>query len=644
MTLTNPDVTAQISTDTAPPWRLFAPGGKMLHAGVLLSLAVVVGASLVLGFQLRKWTWEMTAPIHFRSDINRGYNWGYEAAQHGYVNLYEKMSSQEPRWGLWLDYAPLRLAVMRMWAKTNIARYGDADSKKWRADWQFNRPALLFNMAMELLASVCAFLLTRLWVSRTSSDSKPYRGWIAGLVAGLLFWFNPAVLLSAHGWPTWDMWIIPMYLLAVVLASCNWWFAAGLVMAAGAMFKGQQLAVAVVFLVWPLFLLRFDAMLKWTIGLVFGIGVLASPWLLTYVPQTAIDAMRTVQFNDKRPPWEVDRLSLPTREWDVTAIVWLTLLVAATIAARTALSRVRDNSRRQFWIITTAVCLALFALASWPWLLSSNRSQLWVGVGSGCALAAIVPFVRNVRHIALLVASIVGAGLISTMWFFHGSSAWWICGWKYGTIHWPYMVMGVTSNLPGILRERYGWHEPTMPFDLLQIPAGAIFGWPKAVIVPTIGDVLKTLYGVMLVLSAIGVGLQARRKDPRILVAFATPWLMFFCFPPQIHERYLLYAAGVAVISIGVGVGPVLLAVLMSAITFIMTIHVMLNAGDRGELGRLLSEKYPSLFSPSAGETLHRFVSGTYPDIGWAVLLIAIIYLYLSLAPSARQKASLLSE
>jgi hypothetical protein len=140
---------------------------------------------------------------------------------------------------------------MTLWAKWTLAHFPD-NGGQWQRSWAFNAPILLFNAAMELLAAACAFLLTRLWVRRATPDPKPFCGWAPALVAGLLFWFNPAVIVSAHGWPTWDMWIIPMYLLAVLLASVECWFLAGLAVAVGRMFKGQQLAVAAVFVIWPL--------------------------------------------------------------------------------------------------------------------------------------------------------------------------------------------------------------------------------------------------------------------------------------------------------------------------------------------------------------------------------------------------------
>jgi hypothetical protein len=91
------DVTADMTDiGRARPARTRAGVGTIaVHIGVWLSLAAVVYFSVVYGWQLRKWMWEITDPIRF-GDILRGYGWGYEAAKGGYVNLYEKMSVQQP--------------------------------------------------------------------------------------------------------------------------------------------------------------------------------------------------------------------------------------------------------------------------------------------------------------------------------------------------------------------------------------------------------------------------------------------------------------------------------------------------------------------------------------------------------------------
>ena len=731
----NPDVELLPLSDTREP---IGAKGVAWRAAVWLLLLVITAASLYAGVKLRQWTWEMTEPIHFRSDINRGYNWGKEAATNGYLNLYEKMASQEPDWNNWLDYAPLRLAVMTGWGHYTKAHFANPDGSlpNWRHEYEFNRFVLMFNTGMELLGAVCAFLLTRLWVKRSRGpNAPPFTGFIPATLAGLFFWFNPAILLSAHGWPTWDMWIMPMYLLAVLMASHDKWFIAGLVIAAGAMFKGQQWAVAAMFVIWPIVMGRFDAALKWAIGALFGVGILASPWLLSYVEPSAIEAIRKIQFDGRGAPWDASRLKLPDRIIDRPAVVWVGALALVAMvlplvlgwvkrreadveisesdstelparfrsrptAMRRAVAMYQQPGRWRIvmmclpWVIallafgalheygrgkldltlwplraiqatfllacplavllTIAIArphvsfIAKLAIASigfiafaWPALLDRNRAEWFLVAIAATVFAALLPIVRP-RQMYLLLAAGVGLALLWCQTLFNGSSAWWICGWKYGTIHWNVMVMGVTSNLPGILKERYNWPHPNTLVEFISIPPEILFGYPKAEITFTIKKLMATIFMITLVLSSIGVGLHAKRRDPRVLVAFTAPWLMFFCFPTQIHERYLLYAATIGAITIGAGAGPWLICTWLSIVTWMMTIHVMLNGGNRREWGRLLHEWMPSVFEPSAGDTIRRVIQGTYPDIGWSILLCAGVFLYLSLTPS-RRKGEMLS-
>jgi hypothetical protein len=60
------------------------------------------------------------------------------------------------------------------------------------------------------------------------------------------------MILDAHGWPQWDVWIVPFYLLTALAASTKRWFWCGCLLAAGAMLKGQLLFVASFFVLWPL--------------------------------------------------------------------------------------------------------------------------------------------------------------------------------------------------------------------------------------------------------------------------------------------------------------------------------------------------------------------------------------------------------
>jgi len=88
------------------------------------------------------------------------------------------------------------------------------------------------------------------------------------------------MILDAHGWPQWDVWILPFYLFAALAALKNRWFWCGCLLALGAMLKGQLLFVAPLFLLWPLWQKRWISALRVLAGFTVTAALIVSPWLL----------------------------------------------------------------------------------------------------------------------------------------------------------------------------------------------------------------------------------------------------------------------------------------------------------------------------------------------------------------------------
>jgi hypothetical protein len=644
----------QIAEESIPTGRVVraGPGGGYLLRGLIwLLVAAVAWICFVEGLRLRRWVFDMTDSIHFADDIHRGCYWGLKASgPEGYLNQYEKMSIEQPdwkdpRWNIWLDYAPLRLLVMREWGAWLRVHHPPGTFvpliDAWQPSWDYTAPALYFNTAMEAFTAILAFFLTRYWVVRAASNQPPwhFRGVWQGCVAALLIWFSPAMMISAYGWPTWDSWIVPWYLLAALLASTEWWFCAGLAIAVGAMFKGQQLTVAAIFLVWPLVQGRIGPALRWLSGLIFGLAAIASPWLLSYLPPDRVEAARRVQSVLPVSLYPTELFAI-VRKVDVSAIAWIAGLLIV-VAVVPWILRVRFAGRFK-WIWTLAAALIIVIYVYWPWLLPRNRSDCSIGLlVAACVAAGALCF--RPRHQPYVLAAVAGTALLLCMAVFHGSSGWWDCSFHFGTIHWPYMVQGLTSNIPGLLERRYGWSHMAddVAFTLPAIQGhwpGFIVSrpwWPAVDLDITSKQLFNTIYAILLMISGIAIGLQARRNDRRMLVALTTPWVLFFVFPVQIHERYLLFAAGVSAICIGQSVGAALLGVFLSLVTSVMTLDVMMDHGDVGALGISLNKAFPWLFSESSGTTLQKYIHGTHPDIAWGVLVAAGVFFYLSLAPTS---------
>ena len=143
-------------------------------------------------------------------------------------------------------------------------------------------------MVCELVSAAAIFFLVRLCVRRSSrkhsgwprSLSLEQRASICGLLAASVAWLEPSMILDAHGWPQWDVWILPFYLFAALAALKNRWFWCGCLLAAGAMLKGQLLFVAPFFLLWPLWQKRWANALCMLAGFTATWALIVSPWLL----------------------------------------------------------------------------------------------------------------------------------------------------------------------------------------------------------------------------------------------------------------------------------------------------------------------------------------------------------------------------
>jgi len=653
------------TADDSPAFRWRIYGFRALG---WLIIAAVLCVATVAGLRLRRWVFETYDPIRWTGDDTRGSYWGLLASgPEGYLNQYDKMAPQVPEWQdqswvPWLDYGPLRLLVMMEWGQWQRAYHPpDPDDLfyAWQRPYWFNAPVLRFNTALEGFAAICAFFLTRLWVVRGSAGEKHghFHGVWQGIIAALSIWFSIDILINAHAWVQWDSWIVPWYLCACLLASLDWWFAAGVAIAIGVNLKGQMLPISPIFIIWPLVQGRCGGALRWIIGMAFGMAAIASGWLITYIPPDRLPALRDIQAGTDVLHYPPDLFAIH-RVFDLPAAIWISEMLIAAAAVPWLLSVLMppqsqpSDSRwntilrsRSTWI--TGAFIFIVAIVYWPWLLRQNRSSWYMGLLAGAALAAAALFLRR-RALPWLLAAVTAGGLFACIALFHGSTSWWDCGFHFGSIHWPYLVTGPVSNLPAIFQIRFGWDRDVdqIAFTLPAIHAhwpgfiAAKSWWPAAGLDVTAKMFFNSIFGVMLILSGIGIGIQARRNDRRMLVALVTPWIMLFTFAVQMQERYLLYGAAAAACCIGDSIGMALLGFLLTIISATMTLNCMLtyNLADRAAFGENLSQAFPHIFSPQSGETILQYLQATHPDLGWAVLVIGMVFLYLSLTPSPNRR------
>ena len=267
-------------------------------------IASFIAVLFLGGVQLRRWTWDETRHVRFQHDIVNGFYWGSEtlaearrlspdeasanswtAFVRGYFALYDRVKREAYENDYRLDYPPLRLLVMSIWARQVRSDFPGVDD----GHPKHVKPLLYMNLFCELVSAVAIFLLVRFWLRRTTGGMTArfwrifpaeHRAWICGLAAAAVVWLDPSLILDAHGWPQWDVWIVPFYLFAALGALKNRWFTCGCLLAAGTMFKGQLLLVAPFFLLWPLWEKKWTRAMHMLAGFTAMVALVVSPWLL----------------------------------------------------------------------------------------------------------------------------------------------------------------------------------------------------------------------------------------------------------------------------------------------------------------------------------------------------------------------------
>ena len=270
-------------------------------AGRVLAVFLIV-TILLSGIALRQWTWQKTKHVRFQHDIVNGFYWGsqtlaegrelspnapnsWPALFRGYFALYDRVKREAYENDYQLDYPPLRLLAMSIWTKEVRTEFPTMDD----GHPERIKPLLRVNLLCELISAVALFFLVRFWVRRASGStesrflrhvSAERRAWICGLTAASVAWLEPSMILDAHGWPQWDVWILPFYLFAALAASTKRWFWCGALLAAGAMFKGQLLFVAPFFVLWPVWQKRWTHALRLLAGFAATSALLVWPWIV----------------------------------------------------------------------------------------------------------------------------------------------------------------------------------------------------------------------------------------------------------------------------------------------------------------------------------------------------------------------------
>ena len=136
-------------------------------------VALLVATILLAGLQLRRWIAENTRHVRYQHDIVNGFYWGSEvlaearrlspneasanswtAFCRGYFGLYDRVKDEAYENDYGLDYPPLRLLVMSIWAKHVRNEFPGVDD----GHPKLVNPLLKINVLCELLSALAIFL------------------------------------------------------------------------------------------------------------------------------------------------------------------------------------------------------------------------------------------------------------------------------------------------------------------------------------------------------------------------------------------------------------------------------------------------------------------------------------------------------
>jgi hypothetical protein len=453
-----------------------------------------------------------------------------------------------------------------------------------------------------------------------------HRAWACGAVAAMLVWLDPLTLIDSHAWPQWDIWILPVFLAATLLASLDWWMAAGILLSVGCMAKGQLLLAGPILMLWPLLEGRWGALVRILCGFAIGAELIAWPWIVS-------------------SPQELG--------WIVTAMVGAALILAASFMRPALRTSLRDGILAPLFArrgeaeilapeqaLPTLLLLASLAIAALAITTAlifhglHGRQSLLPGGTMGWFLILVLlpPWFLRRRSLGIWLACVFAMTVWIASLSFGGSYSWLTLGFAYGSVKHDQMQMSIRnfSNLTSLLSDSYHWdiHDlfGTLRFSfttpgpwrlgrLISIPA-VKWSWSSDLDVKTS---MAILYGICLLIASAAAAIHSRRNDVRFLVALVVPWIVFPMVMCQMGDRYPVWACGVSAAMVAVSMELTLLHVVLAVFAFSMVAHHLVT------------------FDAQRWAQLFQLTTPMYPDVAWMLVLIAAIFLVAALVPSRKR-------
>ncbi len=287
---------------------------------------------------------------------------------------------------------------------------------------------------------------------------RPFRGAVCAVVAATMAWINPATILDSFGWPQWEAWLLPFFLIAAVFVSLNWWLAAGIVLGIGGMFKGQLFFLAPVLVLCPLFAGWIGRFLRILTGVACGAGFILWPWLVNsprtvpYIVAAVFAGLLICGISLFRlPVWrQIRRTSHFAGHW-----------VRSKYKPDRVAPPVSQMTATMHWLLWPAIMLTLIVAAILSLLIyKSQDPSLHKYTIAFAAAILLVPWFIPRRMLAAWLATIFAFSLWLSAFSLNGSFSWWQVGFVYGTQRHQNMQLGTESlsNLSSLLERRYNWN------------------------------------------------------------------------------------------------------------------------------------------------------------------------------------------
>lgn len=452
-----------------------------------------------------------------------------------------------------------------------------------------------------------------------------HRGWACGAVAAMLVWFDPVILIDSHAWPQWDVWILPIFIFAVLAASLNWWMLAGAMIGIGCMFKGQMLLAGPMLLLWPLIGGRLGAFARVTIGFVIGAELIAWPWIvnsaagLHWIECAMLAAALVLGVSLMR-----GELGRAFRQWVIDPVIG-----RRESSFESLLDDPGKSPAGALIMASCAVAAMVIAMALIFGGMVHRQAALPAGtMGLFLLLVLVPPWLLRRRSVGFWIIGVGAAAIWISSWAFGGSYSWATLGFAYGAVKHDQMQMGLRnySNLTSILAQNYQWdiHDQmgTLRFAFstpgpwrlgrMAIPA-VKWSWSSDLDVKT---TMALVYAIGLLIASAAAALHSRRNDRRFLVAIVVPWLMFPIVMCQMGGRYPVWASALSAGMVAVSLELSLLHIVLAVVAFATVAHQLLNYDQ---------SRWPQLF---------QLMTPTFPGAGWLLVFVMAIFFVAALVPS----------